>query len=263
MSSRSSWASRAASGSAREDGSEAAAVERAGAVLLEGLAVLGRGVALVAGEAVLRELLVELAAERVAVDLGDDGGGGDGEAERVAVEEPGLLAGIVDVERVDDEVVGGDGELLAGEAHGEARGLVDVDAVDGLGVDGDDGEGEGHLADLAVELLAVLAVELLGVGEAHAREDADLFRKDDGGGDDGAEERAAADLVDAGDGAEAVVAEGLLGGVGADELLEHLLLGGGFGDALNFGNAEERRHLAAVSSLAEGIACSRRASRKI
>ena len=87
-----------------------------------------------------------------------------------------------------------------------------------------------------------LRVELLGVLEAHAGEDADLLREDDGGGDDGAEERAAADLVDAGDGAEAVVAQGLLGRVGADELLEHLLLGGGFGDALNFGDAEERRH---------------------
>ena len=53
-----------------EDGGEAAAVERAGAMLLESCAMLGGGVALVAGEAVLRELLVELAAERVAVDLG-------------------------------------------------------------------------------------------------------------------------------------------------------------------------------------------------
>ena len=33
----------------------------------------------------------------------------------------------------------------------------------------------------------------------------------------------------------AAVAEGLFGGVGADELLEHLLLGGGLGDALGTG----------------------------
>ncbi len=95
---------------------------------------------------------------------------------------------------------------------------------------------------LRSRLLAGLAVELFGVGEAHAGEDADLLGEDDGSGDDGAEERAAADLVDAGDGAETVVPEGLLGRVRADELLEHLLLGGGFGDALNFGDAKERRH---------------------
>ena len=41
---------------------------------------------------------------------------------------------------------------------------------------------------------------------------------------------------------EAAVAEGLLGGVAADELLEHPLLGSGFGDAGDFGDVEERGH---------------------
>ena len=61
---------------------------------------------------------------------------------------------------------------------------------------------------------------MLGVGEAGAGERADAGGKDDGGGDDGAEERTAADLVDSCDGAEAVVAQSLLGRVRADELLE-------------------------------------------
>src|SRR6185437_12757738 len=81
-----------------------------------------------------------------------------------------------------------------------------------------------------VELLALLAVKLFGVLEAGAGECADAFGKDDGGGDDRAEERAAANLVDTGDGAVAVVAQGLLGRVGADELLEETQLRGGGGD---------------------------------
>jgi len=59
----------------------------------EGSAVFGSGVALVRGEAVAGVGGVELAHEAVAMDLGDDGRGGDGEGEGVAVEEAGLAAG--------------------------------------------------------------------------------------------------------------------------------------------------------------------------
>jgi len=172
------------------------------------------------------------------MDFGDDGGGGDGEGEGVAVVELGLGAGMVDVEGVDEQVVGAVGELLDGEEHGEAGGLVDVDAVDGFGVDFGDREAEGEGADLAIEALALFAGELLGVFEAHAGEDADFGGEDDGSGDDGAEEGAAAYFVDACNGDIAVIAEGLLRRVGADELLEHLLLGSGFGDACDSGDAE-------------------------
>lgn len=217
-------------------------MEGAGAVLSEGSAVLGSGVAFVRGKTVLRELCVELAEEVVAVDLGDDRGGGDGEAERVAVIQLGLCAGVVDEHGVDDEVVGSVGELLDGGEHSHTGGLVDVDAVDGFGIDFSDGVGESDAADFAIEFFALLAGELFGVGEAHAGEDAGFFRQDNGGCNDGTEERAAADFVNASDAAVAMVAESLLGGVGADELLEHLLLGRGLGDADGDRNAEERRH---------------------
>ncbi len=139
-------------------------------------------------------------------------------------------------------MVGGEVEALDGEEHGEAGGLVDVEAVDGFGVDFGDGDGEGELADLAVEELALVLGELLGVFETEAGEGGGAGGEDDGGGDDGAEEGSATDFVDTCDEGEALVAEGLLGGVGADELLEHLLLGGGFGDARDGGNEEERGH---------------------
>ncbi len=39
-----------------------------------------------------------------------------------------------------------------------------------------------------------------------------------------------------------MIAEGLFGGVRADELLEHLLLGSGFGDSGDLGDVEESGH---------------------
>ena len=113
------------------------------------------GVALVRGEAIAGLRGVEPREEAVAVDLGDDGCGGDGERERVAVDEAGLRAGMVEPHGVDEGVVGGDGERTDGGEHGEARGLVDVDAVDGGGVDLCDGDGESGGADEAVERFAL------------------------------------------------------------------------------------------------------------
>jgi hypothetical protein len=72
--------------------------------------------------------------------------------------------------------------------------------------------------------------ELLGVFEPGIGEGGHVLGQDDGGGYDRAEESAAADLVDAGDGEEAAETEGLLVCVAADEELEHALLGGGGGD---------------------------------
>ena len=69
---------------------EGAAVEGAGAVFGERPAMDGSSVALVLGEAVVGVLEVEIAEEVVAVDLGDDRGGGDGEGEGIAIEELGL-----------------------------------------------------------------------------------------------------------------------------------------------------------------------------
>ena len=60
----------------------------------------------------------------------------------------------------------------------------------------------------------------------------EVFWQDDGGGDDRAKERTAADLVHARDGAEAVESQGLFVRAGADQKLEHALLGAGHGDGL-------------------------------
>jgi len=153
------------------------------------------------------------------------------------VDELGLGAGVgqfgeIELHGVDEEVVGRDGEGADGGEHGEARGLIDVDAVDGGSVDLGDGDGQRGRADEAVERFALEVGELLGVFEAGAGEIVYALGQDDGGGDDRAEETSAADLVDAGDRAEAAEAQGLLGCVGADERLQQALLGGGGRDAV-------------------------------
>src|ERR1035441_6500938 len=155
-------------GDERADWCEGAAVQGAGTQFAQLLAMLWRAVALVRGQAVAGVLRVQFAHQAVAVDLGDDGGGSDGERERVAVKEARLGAGVVEPHGVDEQMIRHDRERLDRGEHGDARGLVDVDAVDGLGVDLGDRDSDGDLADAAVELLAVLAGELLGILQAGA-----------------------------------------------------------------------------------------------
>ena len=62
------------------DGLKALAVQRGGTAQSQGGKMLGRAVALVAGEPVAGELAVEFHQQAVAVNLGQNAGGGDGEA---------------------------------------------------------------------------------------------------------------------------------------------------------------------------------------
>jgi len=154
---------------------EAAAVDRAWAVLLEGGLVGGGAVAFVLGEIVFGPLFVMLAHEAVAGDLGEDAGGGDGETFAVALDDGGLRRG----ERghgaaVHQRVRGRRGKLSEDGVHRAMGGLEDVDVVDDPGVDDADAEmnfrlrmngGEEFLADFLGELLGVIEASK-GFGEA-------------------------------------------------------------------------------------------------
>lgn len=207
------------------DGGKGEAVEWGWAEDSEGAAVLGGGVSLVRGEAVAGMLGIERAEEAVAMDLGDDGGGGYGQGERVAMDELGLGAGVVEPHGVNEEVVGGKREVADGGEHGKARGLVDVDVVDGGRVDLGDGDGQGRGANKTVEGFTLEMGELLGVLEARVCQRGNLLRQNDSGGDDRAEESTTTDLVHTCNGAEADKAQGLFVLVGADQKPEHALPG--------------------------------------
>ena len=159
-------------------------------------------VALVIGEAVAGVLGVEFDEEAVAVDFGQHTGGGDGKAGGVSLDDSLLRAipmdgvAAVDKEEIGEKVVGSGGDLLDGTAHSFKRGAADVDAVDGFNIDGGDGPGYCDGADFNIELDAFFFGEFLRVGEAMQ---AAALGKDNRGGDDRAEERAAAHFVEAGD----------------------------------------------------------------
>jgi hypothetical protein len=129
-------------------------------------------------------------------DLGDDRGGGDAGAARVAVDEVPLRTGeVAERDEVGDDQVGRDGEPRERVGHREARGLQDVDPVDRLVIDDADADGDGALADDVEQRLALSRAQELRVGEPP---DAAVRPDDDGGGDDRPGERAAPRLVDAG-----------------------------------------------------------------
>ncbi len=96
------------------------------------------------------------------------------------------------------------GQAQQRPAHGQHRGLEDVDVVDLVAIGPADGPGDGALADFRSEDVALFGSELLRVGEAADRP---VGIEDDGRRHDGARERSAARLVDAGD-AHAIVLRG-------------------------------------------------------
>jgi len=182
-------------------------MKRAGTVLAKGCQVLGGGVALVLGQAILRVDDVPFFHAGVAVGFGEDRRGGDGDAAGVAVDEGLLLDEDVELHGVEEEIVGSDGEQLEGGGHGLAAGLVDIPSIDALGVDFGNGPGDGVFADARGQLGATIGREFFGVVEA---DDAALGIEDYGSGDYRAEEGAAAGFVEAGDAHPALLACGAL-----------------------------------------------------
>jgi len=108
-------------------------------VLFEGVAVFAGAVAFVACEAVVGVGFVQFPHEVVAGLLGDDAGGGDGEAAAVAFDHGLVSTGeAFDRESVDEREFGEVGQGLQGFSHGEVGGVEDVDAVDFPVVDDSD-----------------------------------------------------------------------------------------------------------------------------
>jgi len=145
----------------------------------------------------------------VAGNLGDDGGGGDGGAEGVAVDycffftrETGFFVA------VDEAEVGLLAETRDGAAHGEEAGLEDIVGVDFL--DGGDADGPvdfGVSAEEVVDFFAMLFDEELRVVEMLVSQ---TVGDNGSGGVDGAGPAASADFIDAGDKGDALGAEGAL-----------------------------------------------------
>lgn len=190
------------------DGGEGAAMGRAGAELREGLEVGGGAVALVGGKAVAGMAGVQFEHPAVARDLGEDAGGGDGQARRVALDDGVVGDGeTADGEAVDEGQVDPAGDGRDGAGHRQVRRAEDVQAVDlldrGLGdAVGDEGAPL-RRGEACKEKLPPRGRELFRIVKALQGAIGFAFEpgavEEDRGGDHRARQGAAAGFVDAGD----------------------------------------------------------------
>ena len=189
------------------DGREREAMQRSGAQAAERFEVNGRAIAFMLGETVAGEIGVEAVEAIVAMGFGEDGGGRNGNAARVAFDERLLFDEDVELHGVDQKIVRNDGELLKSGGHGLAAGLIDIPGVDARGIDFGDGPGERVFANAKGEFGAAVSREFFGIVQT---DDAALGIENDGGGNDRTEERAAAGFVNASDARPAEFARGSL-----------------------------------------------------
>jgi hypothetical protein len=171
-------------------------MKRRRAVPSEGFEVVGSGVTLVAREAILRVDSVPLFHARVAMSFGEDRGGGDRYAACVALDERLLLDLNIQLHGVDEQIIRLDGKLFESGSHGLAAGLIDIPGVDALGIDFRNGPGESVFVNACGKFGAAFSGEFLRIVEA---DNATLGIENNCGGDDGAEESAAAGFIETGD----------------------------------------------------------------
>ena len=103
--------------------------------LSNGGAVVGRGIALVLGPAILRELLIQLAHALVTVGLGENRCRCDAEHLAVALDDGGIGYRLIGGEAVavDEDALGAHVELVQRAVHGQDARPQDIDAVNLLG----------------------------------------------------------------------------------------------------------------------------------
>ena len=167
-------------------------MERGGTVEAQRFEVIGSGVTFVAGEAVLRVDHIPLFHAGVAMRFGKDGCGGDGNAAGVAFNQRLLLDEDIELHGVNQQIIRLNRELSQSRSHGLAAGLVNVPCVDTLGIDFGDGPGDGVFANARGEFGAAFGGKFFRIVETN---NAAFWIQNNRGGDDWAEERAAAGFI--------------------------------------------------------------------
>ena len=140
-------------------------------------------VALVLAEAILGKTGAEVTHHSVARDLGDDTGGGDAQADAIALHDGGLGKGEWgNGQAVDEDVFGRAGQEFDGGAHGFVGSAQDIDLIDLVMIDHADSPRDLLVGNqLCVDLLSQVWRELLGVLEFAVPE---LLGKNHGRGHD-------------------------------------------------------------------------------
>ena len=162
----------------------------------QGFQMIGSGVSLVAGKAVLRIDCVPFFHAGIAMSFGKNGGSGDGNAARVAFDEGLLLDENIELHGVDQQIIWLDRELLQRRRHGLAAGLINVPGIDALRIDFGNSPGKSMLANARGKFGTALRLKFFRIVEA---DDSAFGIEDDRGGDNRAKERAAPGLIETGD----------------------------------------------------------------
>lgn len=102
-----------------------------------------RAVALVLAEAILGKAHAEVAHNRVARDLGNDTGGGNGEAEAIAIDDGRLGKGKrKNGQTIDECMIGLEAERFDGRAHRLVGGAENIDRINLDRIDDSDRPGD-------------------------------------------------------------------------------------------------------------------------
>jgi hypothetical protein len=160
-------------------------------------------------EAIIRKIGTEVTHHSVAGNFRDYTGGGDAEAEAIAIDNSGLgnWKGN-NGQAINQDVVGRAGERCKGLAHRSMSRAQNIDAVDLHGIDNADRPTEvGARDQVVINFFAQVRRELLGIVQAPMPES---FRKNHGGGYNRTGQSTAANLVDPSDASGANGAEFLL-----------------------------------------------------
>ena len=175
---------------------ERAAMNRTRPELMQFREMQFGAVAFVLAEAILGKTRAKFAHHHIARHFRDHARGGDAQAVAIAIDDRRLRQREgKDRQSIDERVIRRRAERGDRRAHRFVRGAQDVDLVDLDRVDDADRPADGGVIDqLPVDFFAALRQELLGIVEPFVPE---FFRKDNGGGDYRAGQRASAGFINA------------------------------------------------------------------
>ena len=124
-----------------------------------------RAVAFVLAEAILGKARAEVAHNRVARDFGNHAGGGNAQAEAIAIDNCGLRKRKGENgQAVDEDMVGPEAQRFEGDAHRFVRCAQDIDRIDLNRIDNSDRPRDRAVADqFVIDLFAPLGEKLLGI----------------------------------------------------------------------------------------------------
>ena len=128
--------------------------------------VLGSAISLVLGQSILRIDLVELFHPAVAIHFCQNGGRGNRGGAHIAVDQGFLLDGEVELDGVEQQVIGERMKLRDCGDHGLAAGLIDVPGIDAARIYFGDGPGQRVLAYAFGENESPFGIDFLGIIEA-------------------------------------------------------------------------------------------------